>query len=123
MALSSPRFASIPRCQNAALSSPPMSSGSIDRGVAAVQQGLIDLGFAMPRSTARFGVPDGIFGKETYSRVQQFQRQQGLTVNGIVSKNTMSKLDNLLLLPHSAPSGLPFKFDISEPVQGFKHCS
>jgi hypothetical protein len=76
--------------------------------VAAIQQGLIDLGFPMPISTKRFGVPDGIFGNETMSQVQAFQRQQSLTPDGIAGKYTMAKLDALLPLPHSAPSGLPY---------------
>jgi hypothetical protein len=73
-----------------------------------VQQGLIDLGFSMPLSTRRFGVPDGIYGTETTSRVREFQAQKGLTVDGHVGKNTMTLLDTLLPLPHSAPSGLPY---------------
>jgi hypothetical protein len=81
--------------------------------VAAVQQALIDLGFLMPISTKRFGVPDGIFASESTSRVWAFQKQQvtngfHLTTDGVVGKDTMARLDALLPLPHSAPSGLPF---------------
>jgi hypothetical protein len=65
MSLSSPRFARIPQCQKAAINKPPLPMGSVGAGVAGVQQGLIDLGFEMPKSTARFGAPDGIFGGET----------------------------------------------------------
>lgn len=108
MALTSPRFASIQQCQDAANNSPPMRPGSRGPGVAAVQQGLIDLGFPMPLSIRRFGVPDGIFGGETTSAVQAFQRQQSLNPDGSVGKNTMAKLDALLPLPHSAASGLPY---------------
>jgi peptidoglycan hydrolase-like protein with peptidoglycan-binding domain len=108
MALTSPRFASIQQCRDAANNNPPMKSGLKGPGVAAVQQGLIDLGFGMPISTKRFGVPDGIFGDETVGRVRAFQQQQSLTVDGVVGKDTMAKLDALLPLPHSAPSGLPY---------------
>ncbi len=108
MALTSPRFASIQQCRDAANNSPPLRLGSNGPGVAAVQQGLIDLGFPMPLSTRRFGVPDGIFGGETGSAVQAFQRQQSLSPDGSVGKNTMTKLDVLLPLPHSAASGLPY---------------
>lgn len=108
MALTSPRFAPLQQCRDAYNNSPPMSVGSSGQGVAAVQQGLIDLGFSMPRSTARFGVPDGIFGSETSRCVHAFQQQQKLSPDGIVGKNTMTRLDALLPLPHSASSGLPF---------------
>lgn len=108
MALTSPRFAPIQQCQDAANNSPPMRAGVKGPGVAAVQQGLIDLGFLMPISTKRFGVPDGIFGSETTSRVKAFQQQKGLIPDGVVGKNTMAKLDALLPLPHSAASGLPY---------------
>jgi peptidoglycan hydrolase-like protein with peptidoglycan-binding domain len=108
MALSSPRFALIQQCRDAANNSPAMKAGSKGQGVAAVQQGLIDLGFLLPLSTKRFGVPDGIFGSETTGRVQAFQKQQSLTADGVVGKNTMAKLDALLPLPHSAASGLPY---------------
>lgn len=108
MALSSPRFAPIQQCRDAANNSPPMRPGSQGPGVAAVQQGLIDLGFPMPLSTRRFGVPDGIFGGETSTCVRAFQRQQNLVQDGSVGKNTMTKLDALLPLPHSAASGLPY---------------
>lgn len=108
MPLTSPRFAPVQQCQKAAVNSPPIKIGSKGQGVAAVQQGLIDLGFLMPLSTKRFGVPDGIFGSETANRVVAFQKQQRLSFDGVVGKNTMNKLDALLPLPHSAPSGLPF---------------
>jgi peptidoglycan hydrolase-like protein with peptidoglycan-binding domain len=108
MALTSPRFAPIPQCQDAANNSPPMQMGAKGPGVAAVQEGLIDLGFSMPISTKRFGVADGIYGGETAGCVRTFQQQQSLTPDGVVGKNTMAKLDELLPLPHSAATGLPF---------------
>ncbi|HYZ22250.1 MAG TPA: papain-like cysteine protease family protein [Rhodopila sp.] len=85
-----------------------MKPGTRGAGVAAVQQGLIDLGFAMPLSTRRFGVPDGIFGSETSNRVQAFQRQQHLTPDGTVGQHTMARLDSLLPRPHHPTSALPF---------------
>ncbi len=108
MPLTSPRFAPVQQCQNAAVNSPPIKLASKGQGVAAVQQGLIDLGFLLPLSTKRFGVPDGIFGSETANRVIAFQKKHSLTPDGVVGKNSMTKLDSLLPLPHSAPSGLPF---------------
>ncbi len=108
MAISSPRFAPIQQCRNAASNSPPMKTGSSGPGVAAVQQGLIDLGFAMPLSTRRFGVPDGVFGQETDTQVRAFQRRNSLAADGVVGTQTMTRLDTLLPLPRSASSGLPF---------------
>ncbi len=108
MALSSPRFASIQQCQNAASNNPPMRSGAVGPGVAAVQQGLIDLGYDLPVSTRRFGVPDGIYGNETSTAVRAFQRKEGLGQDGVVGTNTMTRLDTLLPLPHSAASGVPY---------------
>lgn len=37
---------------------------------------------------------DGIFGEETYQCTKKFQRQYGLTVDGIVSRNTCTKLNS-----------------------------
>lgn len=108
MTLHSPRFAPIQQCQQAANNSPVMRSGSRGAGVAAVQQGLIDLGFPLPLSTRRFGVPDGIFGNETAGAVRAFQTRNSLSPDADVGRNTMTKLDTLLPLPISAPSGLPY---------------
>ena len=38
------------------------------------------------------GIVDGIFGTKTLAAVRQFQQANGLTVDGIVGKNTWSKL-------------------------------
>lgn len=108
MTLSSPRFATIPQCQQAAMNAPLMKPGAKGQGVSAVQQGLIDLGFPMPLSTKRFGAPDGIFGGETTQRLIQFQKQKGLMADGVIGKNTMHKLDALLQAPKQPESGLPY---------------
>jgi hypothetical protein len=39
--------------------------GETSSGVAAVQAGLIDLGYIMPKSLAQIKGPDGVFGDET----------------------------------------------------------
>lgn len=108
MPLTSPRFAKIKQCQDAAKNSPSMKFWSKGQGVAAVQQALIDLDFSMPLSTKRFGVPDGIYGNETTAVVKRFQKKQDITSDGVVGATTMTTLDSLLPLPHSAASGLPF---------------
>lgn len=108
MALTSPRFSRIRQCQDAGNNSPPMRPSARGPGVAALQQGLIDLGFSMPNSTRRFGVPDGIFGGETTSRLKALQQQQTLAPDGVAGGQTMERLDRLLPLPQSGRSGVPF---------------
>lgn len=59
--------------------------GSRGDDVRALQQRLNELGY-------NCGKADGIFGRQTYNAVRAFQRQNGLAVDGIVGKNTRSKL-------------------------------
>jgi hypothetical protein len=101
MALSSPRFASIKRFQQAAVNNPPIGRGEVGETVRILQQSLIELGYWMDISTRRFNTPDGIFGPETEDRVKQFQRAQRIRDDGIVGKDTMAKLD--ALLPTAGP--------------------
>ncbi|WP_348799265.1 eCIS core domain-containing protein [Flavobacterium adhaerens] len=78
-----------------------LSNGSTGAPVALVQQALIDAGFPLPR----FGA-DGIFGNETKSALQNFQRASSLNADGIVNSNTMSALDSLYTkgVPQPAPA-------------------
>jgi hypothetical protein len=99
--LRSVRFRSNSRLQAAANNRPPMRPGERGLAVQKLQQALIDLGFPMPVSTRRRGTPDGIYGAETTSIVRKFQRQNGLRVDGVVGRNTMSRLDQLF-----SPSGV-----------------
>ena len=50
---------------------------------------LIEKGYKLPR----YGV-DGSFGDETEKAIKKFQSDHGLVVDGIVGKNTWSKLLN-----------------------------
>lgn len=61
-----------------------------DRGpaVKTLQQALIDAGYDLPK----FGA-DGAFGNETESAVKDYQRDRGLTADGIVGPITMGILD------------------------------
>ncbi|RDJ24957.1 hypothetical protein DWF00_17250 [Bosea caraganae] len=95
MALKSPRFASNNHLQQAATNLAPIRRGSTGPHVAIVQQAFIDLGLAMAITTKK-GAPDGIFGGETESRVWQFQARTGLTKDGVIGRETMTKLDELL---------------------------
>lgn len=107
MPLKSPRFASNSRLQQAANNSPPISRGSAGPHVAIIQQAFIDLGLAMAISTKKKGLPDGIFGGETESRVWQFQARAGLVKDGVVGRETMAKLDELLPTAGPPPKPLP----------------
>jgi peptidoglycan hydrolase-like protein with peptidoglycan-binding domain len=98
MPLFSTRLSSSPRLQKAVNNAPPVGSGESNEGVAAMQQGLIDLGFEMPIST-KHGVkpPDGIYGAETGKVLRLFQQQQRLTADGLAGTNTLKRMDELLL--------------------------
>ena len=66
---------------------PTLRKGSKGTTVALLQERL--------GNTFRIGVSggyDGIFGKGTYNAVVEFQRQKGLTMDGIVGRNTWKKL-------------------------------
>lgn len=60
------------------------ASGNITKWI---QKRLIKLGYSLPKYGA-----DGKFGEETYQAVRKFQQANGLSVDGIVGKNTWRKL-------------------------------
>lgn len=95
MSLQSPRFAGNTRLENAAENSPAIRAGAVGDHVAVVQKAFIDLGYSMPVSVRKAGKPDGIFGNETWSVVYKFQTDQKLDRDGIVGRQTMTKLDEL----------------------------
>lgn len=64
--------------------------GSSGPAVSLIQQALVDAGFPLPQ----FGV-DGIFGNETKSALQDFQRSSSLGADGVLGPATMSALDGL----------------------------
>ena len=68
-----------------ALSSSTLSIGSRGEEVRKLQQALIDLGYLQ-------GKADGIFGKQTYQAVCNFQTARKLTVDGLAGKKTQSVL-------------------------------
>jgi peptidoglycan hydrolase-like protein with peptidoglycan-binding domain len=102
MALKNPRFSSCTELRAASENSPPLKAGDKGEGVAIVQQALIDLGFSMPISTDRNSkLPDGIYGRETVAKVKDFQRANGLQVDGEVGRQTLGKLEELIASTHS----------------------
>ena len=68
--------------------------GSTGRHIHLVQMALIDLGFAMPISTrSQDYSPDGVYGVETESVVNAFQRSvppPGLKPDGVVGRLTLA---------------------------------
>lgn len=100
----------VSRLEAAGRNSPPMRAGERSDGVVVLQGALIDLGFPMPKSTARTGVPDGIYGRETIDAVRAFQRQQGLAVDGSAGRQTITRLDHVHALrmgAHDATAAPP----------------
>jgi peptidoglycan hydrolase-like protein with peptidoglycan-binding domain len=107
--LESPQLAAHDRLQRAFDNAPPMGFGEAGDPVAALQQGLLDAGFLLPKST-KSGAPDGIFGSETLTVVKAFQHMQGIAKDGVVGRNTLAELDGRLTgnkPPGTGPSGEP----------------
>jgi peptidoglycan hydrolase-like protein with peptidoglycan-binding domain len=94
MALSSPRFKRDPNLRLAANNQPSLKVGARGEAVKILQQALIDLGFAMPRSNTG-GFPDGIYGSETEATVKAFQRANALSADGIAGRDTLLRLDQI----------------------------
>ena len=107
MALSSPRFNSNERLQQAESNNPAMRRGESGEGVRLIQQALIDLGYPLPASVRRYGSPDGIYGRETFTKIREFQGRNLLGKDGVVGRNTMRKLDRLLPLAGAPLPALP----------------
>lgn len=81
---------------------PTLKRGSTGEYVSLLQAKLLNKGYDI----GRYGV-DGDFGSATLAAVKAFQRDNGLTVDGIVGKNTWAKLmDNTqavfytVIIPH-----------------------
>lgn len=105
--LRSLRFRSDSRLQATANNRPPMRQGERGLAVQKLQKALIDLKFPMPISIRRRGTPDGIYGTETTATVRKFQQKYGLKVDGVVGRNTMSRLDQLFASAPPPPPAPP----------------
>ena len=68
------------------MAEPLLKKGSTGEAVQQLQEALTDLGYDP-------GAVDGQFGSETESAVTAFQRDRGLTVDGIVGETTWLNLD------------------------------
>ena len=97
MTLTSPRFRNERELLAIDANRSVMRRGATGRHVHLVQMALIDLGFAMPVSTASDSYsPDGVFGVETEGVVKAFQRSvppPGLKPDGEVGQFTLRELD------------------------------
>jgi hypothetical protein len=95
MALTSPRFYSSKQLVQAEAGM-ALREGRSGRAVHLVQMALIDLGYAMPRSTTNPNYsPDGIFGSETKQKLIDFQNANKLTPTGAIDRDTIRTLDRL----------------------------
>ncbi|WP_430931729.1 eCIS core domain-containing protein [Saccharicrinis sp. 156] len=84
-----------------------LQNGSSGAPVSIMQQALVDVGFQLPV----FGV-DGIFGNETRTAIQNFQRASSIPDTGVLDVATMSSLDALYsggtpVLPPAVPVNPP----------------
>jgi peptidoglycan hydrolase-like protein with peptidoglycan-binding domain len=93
MPFRSRRFSGNPRLETAAMNNPPFHKGASGDGVAVVQQALVDLGYPMPITTAWSGKADGIYGDETVKSVSEFQKDEGLSRDGVAGRDTITRLD------------------------------
>ena len=111
MALKYPAFANNGRVRRAATNSPWMARGETGAGVAVLQAALIDVGHAMPISTRKKGVPDGVYGAETRSTALAFQTKQKLKgQDGVAGRETFTRLDTLMVakgIPPQVPPSPP----------------
>lgn len=93
MALKCDLFRGDLRLEQVAQNSPVMKFGERGDPVAKVQRGLIMLEFPLPNST-REGPPDGMFGNETRQAVMDYQRTNGLAPDGIIGRQTITRMDD-----------------------------
>lgn len=95
MPLVSPRFKDNAELRRIEAGQKLLTVGSRGHDVHLVQMALLDLGFAMPRSTTSQSYsPDGIYGSETKEVVRAFQRTAPpLVPDGIFGQKTIRALD------------------------------
>lgn len=105
MSLIYPFFQSNKRLQSAYNNNPPLRPGERGLAVALLQAALIDLGYPMPMTTSGKGFPDGDYGQETKNTVLKFQEKSKIDRDGLAGKQTIGKLDKLLMssLPGHKP--------------------
>jgi peptidoglycan hydrolase-like protein with peptidoglycan-binding domain len=99
-------FAAVAEIASAAKGGHPLKQGKQGAAVLMLQSALVQLGMKLPKSVAKSGNPDGIFGWETFQAVKAFQTEKKLSPDGVVGKKTISLLDSLLVA-QSSKGGTP----------------
>ena len=94
--LSATFFSQDKRLHLASTNNPPLKRGETGDAVKLLQQALIDIGFRLPISTKKTGLPDGIYGAETEAAVMAFQQRHGLSKDGVTGKDTIGRLDAIV---------------------------
>lgn len=107
MQLQYPPFTACSTMVAASRNAPPLRWGARGTAVGLLQGGLMQLGFKLPHSTLAKGVPDCIFGNETFTVLRQFQERHKSTllVDGVAGRSTITYLDALLV---AASKPVPF---------------
>jgi hypothetical protein len=96
--LSSPRFSGDPILEACYDNEQIMKIPAAGPAVTKIQQALVDLHYDLPM----FGV-DGGFGNETAAAVSRFQRDQGISSDGVIGPTTMAALDREISSQPSTP--------------------
>jgi peptidoglycan hydrolase-like protein with peptidoglycan-binding domain len=92
--LQSPFLRDDARLQQAFDNSPLLKKNETSDGVKTLQRALKELDYLLPKSFAKTGDADGIFDDETFTQVKQFQRDNHLSDDGIVGRDTLRALDS-----------------------------
>ncbi len=110
--LMSPRFANDLVLQSVYRGQRLLRKGDKGPAVQKIQQALMDLGFPLPR----FGA-DSDFGNETASSVMNYQRANGLAVDGIVGPITIKSLDAKFSSTPQPVTGFSFLLRAGETIR------
>ena len=69
-----------------------LRKGSRGKKVEELQKQLIQLGYLSPKLSSGNSSADGVFGSGTKAAVVKFQKDNGLTTDGIVGKSTLAAM-------------------------------
>jgi hypothetical protein len=92
--LQSPTLRNDQRLQQAFDNAPLLKKNETSEGVKTLQRALKELGYPLPISFAKSGDADGIFEDETEAQVKQFQRDNHISDDGDVGRDTLRALDD-----------------------------
>ncbi len=92
--------------------SPALRRGHRGDTVQLLQTRLLKFGYQLPGSIDEKGELDGVFGGETFDALKMFQRDHGLTGDGVAGHQTVTVLDEL------GPAPTPSEDPIAEALAG-----